>query len=75
MVVVERSAEPTSYEGANNSDDDVYDNAEGAAVDDTTGQCAGDTSDNQRKNDSMRDGVQVSSPITPDHVSGEQAFQ
>jgi hypothetical protein len=63
QVQTQRPAKPTSYEGSDNSHDDVDHNAEAAAVDNTTRQGASDASDNQPENNSMRDRVHVLSPI------------
>jgi hypothetical protein len=57
QMQTKRPAKPTSYEGSDNSHDDVDHDAEATAIDDTTGQRASDTSDNQPENDSMRDRV------------------
>jgi hypothetical protein len=52
-VQAESPAKPASYEGSNNSHDDVHDDAKATAVDDTTGQSASDAANNQPENDSM----------------------
>jgi hypothetical protein len=41
-----RSTKPAPYEGTNNPDNDVDDNAETAAVDDTSCQSTGNASNN-----------------------------
>ena len=46
--------QPNPDEGADNSHDNVYIDAEAAAVDDTTGQGTGDAANNQPEDDSMR---------------------
>lgn len=45
----QRPTNPTSYEGPDNSYDDVDHVAEAAAVDDATGQGASDATDNRQK--------------------------